>query len=198
MKNLFKVSAVVLAVLATGTVSAATQGNLAVGPTKAIQSQGSFDVKLNVGHVIEVNNLDDINFGDFNSGLTAGGDLSLTDKFCVFGNNAAFRVTMLGGNVAGFEMDEDTNAALRIPYTVQLATVNQATGVTGAFGAVAHNVPVVNITEKRNRRNCNMPSASGVSFKPNLEVKVTVAEAALLDAVPGSYKDTVTVIASPE
>lgn len=198
MKNLFKISAVVLAVLATGTLSAATQGNLAVGPTKAIQSQGSFDVKLNVGHVIQVDQLDDIDFGDFNSGLTAGGDLSATDKFCVFGNNAAFRITMLGGNVAGFEMDEDTNSALRIPYTVQLATVQQGTGVTGTFSDVTHNVPVVNITEKRNRRNCNMPDGAGVSFKPNLEVKVTIAENSLLEAVPGSYKDTVTVIASPE
>jgi len=191
----FKLAAIILATMVSGSAMAATQGALVHGDNTSISSEGSLDVLLNVGYVIQVNKLDDINLGSFRSGLDA--DLIGQDSFCVFTNAQSFSIAFTGGNTAGFELAETTNSALRIGYGVEVATIDTS-DTRSAYQNVVHNVPLVNVNETRNRRNCEMTTAAGVEFLPNLELKVTVDDLAMMDAVPGSYKDTITVIASPE
>ena len=195
MKKFTKIAAVLLSTLVTGTAIAETQGQLVHGDNTSIRSEGSLDVNLNVLYAIQVNKLDDIDLGNFRSGLDS--DLVGQDSFCVFTNAPSFSVTFTGGNTAGFELEEDSNSALRIGYGVEMATIDNNDN-RSAYQNVSHNVPFVNINETRNRRNCEMTTSSGVEFLPNLELKVTVDDIAMMDAVPGSYKDTITVVASPE
>lgn len=196
MKKLTKISALLAATIATGSVFAATQGALVHGDNTSITSEGSLDVLLNIDYVIQVNKLDDINLGTFRSGIT--GDLVGQDEFCVFTNAPSFSVVFAGGNTAGFELEEETDSSLRIPYGVEMATID-SNDVRSAFANVSHNVPFVNINETRNRKDCMMDNGSGgTDFLPNLDLKVTVDDIAMMDAIPGSYKDTITVVASPE
>ncbi len=196
MKKLTKISALVAATILSGSAFAATQGALVHGTDTSITSEGSLDVLLNIDYVIQVNKLDDINLGTFRSGIT--NDLVGQDEFCVFTNAPSFSVVFAGGNTAGFELEEESDSSLRIPYGVEMATIDE-NDARSAFSNVNHNVPFVNINETRNRRNCEMSNTSGgVEYLPNLELKVTVDDIAMMDAIPGSYKDTITVVASPE
>ena len=194
MKKL-KLAAVMVATMVSGSALAATQGALVHGTDTSITSEGSLDVLLNIDYVIQVNKLDDINLGNFRSGLDS--DLVGQDSFCVFTNAPSFNVTFTGGNTAGFELAEDSNNALRIGYGVEVATIDNNDN-RSAYQNVSHNVPHVNISETRNRRNCDITTSAGVEFLPNLELKITVDDIAMMDAIPGSYKDTITVVASPE
>jgi hypothetical protein len=195
MNKLTKIAALMLATMVSGSALAATQGALVHGTDTSITSEGSLDVLLNIDYVIQVNKLDDIDLGNFRNGIDS--DLVGQDSFCVFTNAPSFSVVFAGGNAAGFEMKETNNNALRIPYGVEIATIDTS-NVRSNFENVTHNVPHVNINETRNRKNCNIDNGNSVSYLPNLELKVTVDDLVMLDAIPGSYKDTITVVASPE
>lgn len=195
MKKL-KLAVLIGATILSGSAMAATQGKLATGDNKSISSEGSLDVTLDIEYVIQVNKLDDIDLGTFKADLST--DLVGTDSFCVFTNAPSFNVTFTGGNTAGFEMVENNNNSLKIKYDVEVATIDSGKNIS-QYKKVAHNSTLDNINETRNRQNCDMTKSDGsLNYLPNLELKVTVEKDTVLDAIPGSYKDTITVLASPE
>ena len=194
MKKL-KLVAIMAATMVSGSILAANDGALVHGDNTSITSEGDLNVLLDIDYVIQVNKLEDINLGDFKSGLES--DKIGQNAFCVFTNAPSFSITFLGNNTSGFELQEDSNSALKIGYSVEMATID-TNDTRSSYQNVTHNVPFTNINETRNRRNCDMTTNAGIEFLPNLELKVTVDELAMLDAIPGSYKDTITVLASPE
>lgn len=198
MKKLNKGLTVVAAALLSTGLMAANQGNLEHGDN-TITSSGDFDVRLNVRHAIQVNRLDDIDLGNFDSGVDT--NKTGSEQFCVFTNAASFNLTVSGGQASGFAMVEDNDPSLSIPYTVELATQDTSLNAS-AFQAVVHNQPIAGITEVRNRKDCSVINpGSGTGTNTNIDnmiVRVNVADVDMMDAVPGSYKDTITVVASPE
>lgn len=198
MKNLNKGLTMIAAVVLSTGLIAANDGQLVHGD-KTITSTGDFDVTLKVKNAIQVNRLNDINLADFESGITTG--LSGVEQFCVFTNAESFSLTLSGGQAAGFELVEENDPSLSIPYSVELATQDTSLNAS-AYQAVTHNQQISGITEVRNRRDCSVINpGSGTGTNTNIDnmiVKVSVADNDALDAVPGNYKDTITVVASPE
>tara|TARA_Y100000588_G_scaffold301278_1_gene323126 strand:- start:877 stop:1476 length:600 start_codon:yes stop_codon:yes gene_type:complete len=199
MKNLNKGLTIVAAALLSTGLMAAQDGAIDRGSDNSISSTGNFDVTLKVKHAIQVNRLNDIALADFESGITTG--LSGVEEFCVFTNSASFNLTISGGQAAGFELVETNDSSLTIPYTVELATQDTSYNAT-AYQTVTHNQPIAGISEVRNRKDCSVINpGSGTGTNTNIDnmiVKVSVADNDALDAVPGDYKDTITVVASPE
>ncbi len=195
MKNLTKL-AIILASSVTFSAVAATQGALVHGNDTSITSEGSLDVLLNIDYVIQVNELNDINLGNFQSGVTT--DMESSDNFCVFTNAQSFSLRMYSDGLDGWQLRDTNGFASPIPYGVSLHSVDVSSN-ENFLGNVAHNTTFNGILETRNRRNCQMDNgAGGFAFKPNLKVSVTVDEQDMLDAVPSSYKDTIVFVASPE
>lgn len=198
MKNLNKgLTIIAAAVLSTGLI-AANDGQLAHGD-KNITSSGDFDVKLKIKNTIQVNRLNDINLADFESGVTT--NLSGVEEFCVFTNAESFSLTLSGAQASGFELVEENDSSLTIPYSVELATKDTSLNAS-SYQTVTHNQQVSGINEVRNRKNCSVINpGSGTNTNTNIDnmiVKVSVSDNDALDAVPGNYKDTITVVASPE
>jgi hypothetical protein len=195
MKKFTKL-AVILSTLATGSLFAAQDGALVHGDNTSIRSEGSLDVNLNVLYAIQVNKLDDIDLGSFRSGLDS--DLQGSDDFCVFTNAEAYAIGYFGGNGTGrgdsFVMANTSDSNLTIPYEISMNTIDRSNNRT-FLTDVENSRWIEHVSETRNRKNCEMDNEG---FKPNVEIQVSVKEEIMLDAIPGSYKDTVTIIACPE
>jgi spore coat protein U-like protein len=189
-------SAVILGALTTS-LYAATQGALVHGDTTNIESTGDLDVSLQVPYAIQVNNLNDIDFGDFQAGISTG--VNKGDRFCVFTNAQSFNVTFHSSNPSGNtpRLTSISNPALTIPYQLHLGKIDM-TKTRYILDPIIQGQAITNITETRNRLNCQMDGPNGVGFYPNLVIRARIAEGVLLDAIPDSYKDTLTVVASPE
>jgi hypothetical protein len=195
MKKLIKVGALAAATLALS-ANAATQGALVHGTDTSITSEGSLEVLLNIDYVIQVNELDDLDLGNFASGVTQ--DLVGSDDFCVFTNAQSFSLRMYSDGNDGWQLRDVNGFANPIPYAVSLNSVDLSSQVT-FLANMGHDTTKNNITETRNRRNCDMDDgAGGFAYKPNLNVNVTVDENDMLDAIPSSYKDVIVFVASPE
>ena len=196
MKKLNKVLTIVAATVISTSAFAAQQGQLVHGD-KNITSTGKFDVTLGVKNAIQINDLQDLNLGDFENGNAVGNIGTASQDFCVFTNASSFSLNVAGG-ANGFVMSEETDSSLQIDYAVDIAT-KDVNGNSTAFQSVAHNQTLTGITETRNRVNCNVVNGSNPAARlNNMVIQVSVTEAEMLDAVPGSYKDTITLIASPE
>ena len=193
MKKLISGIALLTSLITTNLYSA-EQGNLVYGD-KTISSSGNLDITLQIAHAIQINKLNDINLGNFRSAIDT--DKIGNDNFCVFSNSESFSLNFLGKNTNGFELQELNNNNLNIPYQVELATINES-GVKSSYRTVAHNAPITNITETRNDLNCESTTNENLSFSPNLDIKIKVNERNMLDAIPGTYRDTITIIVSPE
>jgi len=188
--------AIILSTLLTSSIFAAQDGALVHGDNTSIRSEGNLNVNLKVLYAIQVNKLDDINLGNFRSGLDT--DLTGSDDFCVFTNAEAYAIGYFGGNGTGrgdsFVMANTANSALKIPYEIKMKTIDRSNNRTFLTN-VENSKWIQHVREVRNRRNCEMGS---LGYKPNVEIEVKVKETTMLDAVPGNYKDTVTIIACPE
>ncbi len=195
MKKFTKV-AVALTTLLTANLFAAQDGQLVHGNNTSISSEGNLDVSLEVLYAIQVNKLDDIDLGTFRSGLDS--DVAGNDDFCVFTNAEAYAIGFFGGNGTGrgdsFVMAKTDDASEQIPYNIKMSTIDMSNNKT-FLTDVDNSRWIEHVREVRNRKNCEMDNAG---FKPNVNIEVTVNEEVMLDALPGSYKDTVTVIACPE
>ncbi len=203
MKNLNKVLLSMLVVASTSamattgtTPSTATpiQGELVHGLDNTIRSTGKVGVNLKIAHAIQVNNLSDVDFGTFRSGIDS--DLTVKEDFCVFTNAAAYKINYTGveaTSTGGFQLTNTTNNALKLPYEIKMATITRA-GAKTEIATVKSNNWITNVRELRNRRNCQMSDG----YKPNVELTFKITEGVMLDALPGTYNDTVTVVASPE
>jgi hypothetical protein len=194
MKKLNKGLTIIAATMLSTTLFAANQGALTTGDT-SIVSSGDFEVTLDIENSIQINNLKDISLGSFKSGIDT--TKSQFEDFCVFTNASSFSLTISGGHTSGFGLEEATNTALVIPYSVQLATKDQA-NTTSSFQDITHNQTLTGINETRNRKDCLMQDNSSTVTKNNMVIQVSVTEDNLLDAIPGNYKDTITLVASPE
>lgn len=193
MKKLNKVLTILAAsIITTSAFAVEAQGELDYGNTNNIRSTGKFDVTLGLDYAIQINNLKDIDLGDFQSGTDSGAK-TVSSDFCVFTNATSFSLNVAGGN-AGFIMTEENDANLTVDYTVEIAT-KDVNDNPSAFQTVSHNQTITGISETRNRINCSLDN---VGTKNNMLVQVSVSEQEMLDSIPGSYKDTITLIASPE
>lgn len=203
MKNLGKfllsmlVVASTSAMATTGTTtnnSTPIQGELVHGLDNTIRSTGKLGVNLKIAHAIQVNNLNDVDFGTFRSGIDS--DLTVKEDFCVFTNAAAYKINYTGVEATStgeFQLKNITNAALRLPYEIKMATITRA-GARTEVATVKSNNWITNVRELRNRRNCQMSDG----YKPNVELTFKITEGVMLDALPGTYNDVVTIVASPE
>lgn len=169
--------------------NAATQGVLDRGDCN-LNSTGSVDINIQVAHSIQVNNLDDINLGQFNSGIDT--NKSGGDSFCVFSNTQKFALILSSEN--------NSNGSFRmkggnqfIPYTLSMDTLNK-NGSVATTRVVTSGVKNSNIVQVRNTFNCVESNV----FVPNVKINVNVADTAMLDVLPNNYSDVITVIASPE
>jgi len=175
-------------------LQAAEQGNLVYGG-KSIKSSGNLNITLRVANAIQISQLNDINLGSFRSGLDT--DKEGNDNFCVFSNSESFSLLVQGKNLEGFRLNASSNNNLKIPYEVQIATISM-TGIKGAYRNVNSNSTLSRITEVRKNLNCESISSGNLGFRPNLDIKIKIKEADMLDAIPANYKDIITIIASPE
>jgi len=189
-------SAIALGAL-TSSLYAATQGALVHGSTSNIDSTGDLDVNLQVSYAIQVNNLNDIDFGDFQNGATNG--VNKGDRFCVFTNAQSFSLSIYSSNPDSFtpRLTSLNDPSLTIPYVLKLGQVDM-TNSRYTTTIIKHGIPVPNITETRNRLNCQMDGPNGVGFYPNLVIRASISENILSNAIPDAYKDTLTFVASPE
>ncbi len=175
---------------------AATQGNLAVGPTKAIQSQGSFDVKVRANYVIQVNGLNDMDFGDHDLSTSAR---EINERFCVFTNAESFDLTFFSANqVAGQPYIVNTTVPTeKIKYDFIFGKID-FNGVKYGTFPILSGQTITGIDELRKRRDCRVNRGAGVQYYPNVVIVGRIDGNNVLEALPGSYLDTVTVIARPE
>jgi hypothetical protein len=193
MNKLIK-SLIILASLTANNLYAAEQGSLVYGD-KSINSSGNLNISLEIAHAIQINKLNDINLGSFRSAIDS--DKVGNDNFCVFSNTESFSLSFLGENSEGFNLNESSNSNMKIPYQVEIATINTS-GIKSSYNRINHNTTLNNIIETRTDLNCESVNSGNLGFKPNLDIKIKVKENNMLDAIPGNYKDTITIIASPE
>lgn len=181
----------------TSTIYAATQGVLVHGDNTNIESTGDLNVTLEVPYAIQVNHLNDINFGDFQAGLNGG--VNKGDRFCVFTNAQSFNIVFHSANPIGNipRLTSTNNSSLTIPYELHLGMIDM-TKTRYSLDPISQGQAITNITETRNRLDCQMDGVNGVGFYPNLVIRARISEGVLLDAIPDSYKDTLTIVASPE
>lgn len=168
---------------------AAIQGNLDRGDCN-LSSTGSLDIDIQVVHSIQVNQLDNINLGQFNSGIDS--NKSGSDSFCVFSNTSKFSLIMSSEN--------NNNGVFRmkggnqyIPYSLEMNTLN-LNGSVATTKSIVSGIKNSNISQIRNTVDC---MENGV-FKPNVKINVNILEDSMLDVLPNNYSDIITIIASPE
>lgn len=169
--------------------TAATQGELDRGDCN-LSSTGSVDINIQIAHAIQVNNLDDINLGQFNSGIDT--NKSGSDSFCVFSNASKFSLTLSSEN--------NSNGAFRmkggnqfIPYTLSMDTLNK-NGSAATTKTITSGIKNSNLVQVRNTFNCMESN----SYLPNVKINVNVSEESMSNVLPNNYSDVITIIASPE
>ncbi len=175
---------------------AATQGNLAVGPTKAIQSQGSFDVMVRPNYVIQVNGLNDIDFGDHDLSTSAR---EINERFCVFTNAESFDLTFFSQNQVSGQpyIAHSLIPTEKIKYDFLFGKVD-FNGVRYGVFPILSGQTITGIDELRKRRDCRVDRGVGVQYYPNVVITARIDGNNVLEALPGAYSDVVTVIARPE
>lgn len=175
---------------------AATQGNLVTGPTKSIQSQGSFDVSIRANYVIQVNGLNDMDFGDHDLSTSAR---ELNERFCVFTNADSFDITFFSSNqVAGQPYLANTTIPTeKIPYQFIFGKVD-FNGIKYGTSSISSGQTITGIDELRKRKDCRVNRGAGVQYYPNVVITARIDGNDVLGVLPGSYLDVVTVIARPE
>lgn len=190
-------TAIVLGVLSPS-LYAATQGAIVYGDNTSIESTGDLDIQLQLPYVIQVNNLQDIDLGNFHSGTTVN-DKNKGDRFCVFTNAQSFNIIFYSANPNGGtpRLTATSNAALVIPYQLSLGKIDM-TKTRYELNNISQGQVITDITETRNRVDCQMDGANGFGYYPNLVIRARVTQENMLAAIPASYKDTLTVMASPE
>ena len=177
MKTRNKVLATVIAGLISTSAMAATQGLM------GLTSNGNIDLDLQVLDSIEINALNDINFGTY-GGLNTG-NINQGDDFCVFRNGGDnYKITPTSANgkfsLTGPTLDE-------IDYTVKLAGTagGAATGTSVLYGADSTGFA------GSAARDCT--GSGGV----NASVDVSITEAEIRQASTGLYADTLILLVSP-
>lgn len=162
--------------IASTSVYSATQG------TKGTTSTGSVDVSVDIGQLIKISNLKDIQLGAYAGGPNP---LSASSDFCVYRNGSdKYNITMSGNGTANaFTLSQGPDV---LPYSVEF--VNGSTTLPVTSGTLIGNQAGANTTSE----SCSNGSAN------NASVTVKVENADLSAAPAGSYAGTLTVIVAPE
>lgn len=189
MKKLNKLGIIAAALMTAGIVNAASDGNRVIGDN-TIESTGTLDMVVEIPHVIRITGLTDIDFGQ---AAMDGNNLSVTRDFCVRSNdNVGFDIEFNSDRGTGtFVMEGDNNIEL-LPYTVGFRTLDTAQ-VESAQTIATEGVDITGITEQRRRPDCLV---SG-STNNNGRLEIVVAAADQEDRSPDTYRDTLSVIVSP-
>lgn len=162
----------VVVAMATSTY-AVTQGDL------GFTSTGSVEISLNVADEVQINNLVDIDLGDF-----TGADLTGSTPACIFrnGGNAGFQLTASGNGTAGAYTLADAGAANLVGYSVSINT-------GGADSDLDANTPATFTTAT------STPDCVGITDNATITVTVDAADAATLPAT--AYTGTLTLVVAP-
>jgi len=158
-------------------VAMATSSYAVVQGDLGFTSTGSVDISLNVADEVQINNLADIDLGDF-----AGADITGTTPACIFrnGTNTGFQLTANGDGTAGaYQLTDLTNS---LPYSVSISTGGTVTDLDA-------NAPEV-FNSASNSPDCAVGGDNAI-----ISVTVDSADAAPLPA--SSYTGTLTLVVSP-
>ena len=169
-----------LAVSATGTANAATQGNL--GAT----STGSVVINASVPSRVMISGLSDVSFLNQDPTVAA----SNAQNVCVWSNTATkgYKLTATGdGTGTSFKLK--SGALAEIPYSVQwAATTGQTTG-----SALTSGTQVAGLTSTATKSDCS----SGPAKTASLIVGITAANLQDMQAGP-TYTGLLTLVVAPE
>lgn len=164
---------------ATPVLSAPVQGSL--GTT----SEGKLDVLLELGKVIQISKLADIDFNTVTPDANA--DLVASDSFCVYSNSAVgtYKITSTStqGTGTDFAMKHGSKTDT-LPYTL---TMN---GGAGKKPLTSGTISTDSFAANGTAFDC------GTSTNATLEATVLAAD--LASRPSGSYSDTLTLLVTPD
>ena len=162
---------------------------LASGKKGQAYTQDLYYVSVTLeGGRIQINQLDDINFGVYRVGQ---GDLTITEQFCVHQsptstyNLSIYDTHPESGNWK-FNLDSGNQA---IPYKVFFRTTS-----TGFYPV--HNGSTMGSFQSNKVVSCSNAEEAGVGERAY--IKIVISESALINSVPELYKGTLYITASPE
>ena len=171
--------ACVLALLANGAASAATQGSL--GTT----STGSVTINASVPNRIQLTGLTDVSFINQDPSVAA----SNAQNVCVWSNSSTkgYFVTATGsGTASAFTL---ANGALTVPYSVEWAGSSGQTAGTALTASTA----LHGLTSTATNPTCS----SGPSSSASLVVRISSANLQAMQAAT-TYTGTLTLVVAPE
>ncbi|MAM71169.1 MAG: hypothetical protein CMP91_08515 [Gammaproteobacteria bacterium] len=169
-------TALIAGLIGSSAALASTDGSL--GST----STGQIDLDLEVLDSVEINELDDIDFGQYGGGDS--GDINDGDAYCVYVNGGGdYNITPTSSN-GEFKLVGDSSAD-EIAYTVKFA--GAATGASSE-SAVAYNSPSATF-QGSSARDCGAAN--------NASVDVSIAESEIRAASTDTYADTLILLVSP-
>ncbi len=166
----FKLAVLASSLIASGSLMAATQGNL------GLESEGSSIVTIIKQNAVQISNVNDLDLG---TAAFLAADASANDDVCIFNSTASYQVTVTSTN--GMNLVDGTDM---IPYAVEWS----ANG--GAAVGVSDGVPVTGLVGDQASLDCNGGT--------NANFSATVAAADFNAAAPGTYTDTLTLLVEPE
>jgi len=162
---------------------------LAAGVNNLAYTQDLYYVSITIeGGRIQVNQLDDIDFGVYRVGQ---GNLSITEQFCVYQNpsstyNLSIYDTHPKSGALKFNLDSGNQA---IPYKVFYRTTS-----TGFYAV--NNGSTMGSFKSNSVVNCTNEESSGNGERAY--IKIEIAEEDLIKSAPELYKGTIYITASPE
>ena len=155
----------------SGPLMAATDGT--IGST----SSGTSVLTMTKQDAVQISDVDDISLG-IKGNLVASETGS--DDLCIFTSTGAYTVTVTSNNDA-FQL-EDANTTTVIPYSVNC--------IVASSRAVTYGIPVNGLIGNSTAVDCEAGT--------NATFQVTVAAVDFNAATPGDYRDTLTLLVSPE
>lgn len=180
----FRRSAVLAATLlvgGSGLAFGASQGN--VGTT----SSGSIDISLTIPNLVRIFGLNDIALGSY----TGTGTMTGNDTFCVHSNviSGTYKIKATSANGTGGDFRVKSGAN----YIVYGVDFNDDTAQAGST-SLDHDTESAGPYNATKYPNVGNATCAG---SENAGAWVTFQEAALQEAEPGSYTDTLTLLVTP-
>jgi hypothetical protein len=171
--------ACILAALASGTASAATQGSL------GLNSTGSVSISASIPNRIQLTGLADVAFTNQDPSVAAANAQSV----CVWSNTntKGYYVTASGsGAASAFTL---ANGALTVPYSVEWAGTSGQTSGSALVAATA----LHGLTSTATNPTCS----SGPGSSASLIVRISSTNLQAMQAAT-SYTGTLTLVVAPE
>ena len=175
--NIVKAGFVLGAFCFVGVAQAATSDGLLADP-----SIGTADVQVIIDDLVQVTNLNGIDFGTYGGTL----DLTGTDEMCIYRNGTgAYDIQLDSANPGAGNEFRMISGANFITYQLKFDDDNDASDGT------------VFLSGDSLMNQAGHASATDCGSVDNAEIEVFITEATLQGSVAGSYLDTVTLTISP-